>query len=157
MNILFLEREKLLIPFKCYREDAISPLKAYPDSAGHDLYANETKILSANGRVLVRIDLNFTILKGFFGQIVERLGLANLHGICALMVSLTQITEEQFVLCSLIFLMMITRWKKVIVLHKLIFKGFMMLSTLSESEQFPESKRGVKGFGSSLFFRFLKS
>ena len=83
MNILFLEREKLLIPFKCYREDAISPLKAYPDSAGHDLYANETKILSANGRVLVRIDLNFTILKGFFGQIVERLGLANLHGLCA--------------------------------------------------------------------------
>lgn len=142
MNILFLEREKLLIPFKCYREDAISPLKAYPDSAGHDLYANETKILSANGRVLVRIDLNFTILKGFFGQIVERLGLANLHGICAF----NGIIDADY-----------RGWKKVIVLHKLIFKGFMMLSTLSESEQFPESKRGVKGFGSSLFFRFLKS
>lgn len=142
MNILFLEREKLLIPFKCYREDAISPLKAYPDSAGHDLYANETKILSANGRVLVRIDLNFTILKGFFGQIVERLGLTNLHGICAF----NGIIDADY-----------RGWKKVIVLHKLIFKGFMMLSTLSESEQFPESKRGVKGFGSSLFFRFLKS
>ena len=44
---LFLE--KLVIPFKRYRDDAIAPLKAYSSFAGYDLYANEFKILKAGG------------------------------------------------------------------------------------------------------------
>ena len=55
-----------MIPFKCYRADARTPLKAYPDSAGNDLYANETKLLPARGRVCVRVDLKLAIPKGFF-------------------------------------------------------------------------------------------
>ena len=56
-----------MIPFKCYRADARTPLKAYPDSAGNDLYANETKLLPARGRVRVSVDLKLAIPKGFFG------------------------------------------------------------------------------------------
>ena len=54
-----------MIPFNLYRSDARTPLKAYPDSAGHDLYANETKLLPARGRVCISVDLKLIIPKGF--------------------------------------------------------------------------------------------
>ena len=59
-------------------------MKAYPDSAGNDLYANETKILPVRGRVCVSVDLKLAIPKGFFGQIVGRSGVALFKGITAL-------------------------------------------------------------------------
>ena len=65
-----------MIPFKRYRADAMTPLKAYPDSAGNDLYTNETKLLPAGGRVRVSVDLKLAIPKDFFGQIVGRSGVA---------------------------------------------------------------------------------
>ena len=64
MTTLSLERERLMIPFKRYRPDARKPLKAYPDSAGNDLYANETKLLPARGRARVSVDLKLAIPKG---------------------------------------------------------------------------------------------
>ena len=63
MNTLSLERERLMIPFKRYRPDARTPLKAYPDSAGNDLYANETKLLPARRRVRVSVDLDLLFQK----------------------------------------------------------------------------------------------
>ena len=64
MTTLSLERERLMIPFKRYRPAARTLLKAYP--AGNDLYANETKLLPARGRVHLSVDLKLAIPKGFF-------------------------------------------------------------------------------------------
>ena len=72
-----------MTPFKRCQSDARAPLRAYPDSAGNDLYANETKILPARGRVHVCVDLKLAIPKGFFGQITSRSGLALFKGISA--------------------------------------------------------------------------
>ena len=78
---LSLKRERLMIPSKRYQPDSRTPLKAYPDSAGNDLYANETKLLPARRRVCVSIDLKLAIPKGFFGQIAGRSGVALFRGI----------------------------------------------------------------------------
>ena len=72
-----------MILFKRYRPDARTPLKAYPDSAGNDLYANETKLLLARGRARVSVDLKLAIPKGFFGLITDRSGVALYKGITA--------------------------------------------------------------------------
>ena len=58
-------RKRLMILFKRYWPAARTPLKAYP--AGNDLYANETKLLPARGRVRVSVDLKLAVPKGFFG------------------------------------------------------------------------------------------
>ena len=83
MTTLSLERERLMIPFKRYRPDARTPLKAYADSAGNDLHANETKLLPARERARVSVDLKLAIPKGSFGLITGRLGEALYKGIMA--------------------------------------------------------------------------
>ena len=72
-----------MIPFKRYRTDERTPLKAYPDSAGNDLFATETKLLPARGRVCVSVDLKLAIPKVVFGQIAGRSGAALFKGISA--------------------------------------------------------------------------
>ena len=72
-----------MILFKRYQADARTPLKAHPDSAGNDLYANGTKLLPARGRVCASVDLKLAIPKGFFGQIADRSGVALFKGISA--------------------------------------------------------------------------
>ena len=50
----FLESEPL-IQVKCSSNEILIPKKMYPDSAGYDLYANETVKVCAGGRVLVSV------------------------------------------------------------------------------------------------------
>ena len=73
----------MCVPFKRQSIDVRVPLKAYRTSAGYDLYAAESKILKPRERVLIKLQLSFTILTGFYGKIVGRSGLANKHGIVA--------------------------------------------------------------------------
>ena len=80
---LSLERERLMTLLKRYQADARTPLKAYPDFAGNDLYANETKLLPTRGRVCVSVDLKLAIPKGFSGQISGRSVVAVFKGISA--------------------------------------------------------------------------
>ena len=54
-----------MILFKCYQADARTPLKAYPNSAGNDLYANE-KTFTSERESMVSVDLKLAIPKGFF-------------------------------------------------------------------------------------------
>ena len=55
----------------------------YPNSAGYDLYANETVKVFAGSRSLVSLDLRMVIPKGYFGRISPRSGFALNHGIIA--------------------------------------------------------------------------
>ena len=130
-------------------------MKAYPDSAGNDLYANETKLLPARGRVCVSVDLKLAVPKGFFGQIAGRSGVALFKGISAF----NGITDAgyRYRIYVLIFdfsaddyaMEKGNRLAQIIIQRCYNNINFV---EYGESEQFPESVRGNKGFGSSLGF-----
>ena len=144
-----------MIPFKLYQSDAMTPLRAYPDSAGNDLYANETKILPARGRVRVSVDLKLAIPKGFFGQIVGRSGVALFKGITALNGTIdTGYRDRNYVLIFNFSDDDYTIEKGNRIAQIIIQRCYNNIKFVEygENEQFPESVTGDNGFGSSLSF-----
>ena len=144
-----------MIPFKLYQSDAMTPLRAYPDSAGNDLYANETKILPARGRVRVSVDLKLAIPKDFFGQIVSRSGVALFKGITALNGTIdTGYRDRNYVLIFNFSDDDYTIEKGNRIAQIIIQRCYNNVKFVEygESEQLPESVRGDKSFGSSLGF-----
>ena len=81
--ILYLERNKILVQLNRFSKDVSIPKKMYPNSAGYDLYANETVKVFAGSRSLVLLDLRMVIPKGYFGRISPRSGFSLNHGIIA--------------------------------------------------------------------------
>ena len=83
--LLFKKKKKIVvgIPFKRISSNAMVPLKAFPTSAGYDLYAAERKVITPRGRELIKTDLCLEISKGYYGRVVGRSGLANFKGIFA--------------------------------------------------------------------------
>ena len=67
----------------CPTSTGKQPYKAYVDSAGFDLYADETILVLTRNRTLVSIGLSMQIPLGYCGKIYSRSGLANKHGIVA--------------------------------------------------------------------------
>ena len=67
----------------CPTSTGKQPYKAYVDSAGFDLYANETILVLTRSRSLISIGLSMQIPLGYCGKIYSRSGLANEHGIVA--------------------------------------------------------------------------
>ena len=78
--MLFLENVVINI---CPTSTGKQPYKAYVDSAGFDLYANETILVLTRNRSLISIGLSMQIPLGYCGKIYSRSGLANEHGIVA--------------------------------------------------------------------------
>ena len=149
------ERERLMIPFKRYQSDARTPLRAYPDSAGNDLYANETKFLPARGRVHVSIDFKLAIPKGFFGQIVGRSGVALFKGITAFIGTIDAgYRDRNYVLLFNFSDDGYTIEKGNCIAQIIIQRccNNVKFVEYGENEQLPESVRGEKSFGSSLGF-----
>ena len=70
-------------PFKRQSSDARVPLRAYPTSAGYDLYAAESESLKPREWALIKLQLSFAIPIGFYGKIVGCSGLADVQGIVA--------------------------------------------------------------------------
>ena len=83
MIILYLERNEILVQLNRFSKEVLIPKKMYPNSAGYDLYANETVKVFAGSRWLVSLNLRMTIPKGYFGRISPRSGFALNHGIIA--------------------------------------------------------------------------
>ena len=71
------------IPFKRISFDAKVPLKAFPTSAGYNLFAAERKTIVQHGRELIKTNLCLKISNGYSGRVVGRSGLANFKGIFA--------------------------------------------------------------------------
>ena len=67
----------------CPTSTGKQPYKAYVDSAGFDLYADETILVLPRNRSLVSIGLSMQIPLGYCGKIYSRSGLANKHAIFA--------------------------------------------------------------------------
>ena len=67
----------------CPSSTGKQPYKAYVDSAGFDLSADETVLVLPQIRSLVSIGLRMQVPVGYCGKIYPRSGLANKHGIVA--------------------------------------------------------------------------
>ena len=73
----------MCVLFKRQSRNTRVPLRTCPTSAGYDLYAAKSKILKPRESVPIKVQLSFAIPSGFYGKIVGRSGLANVHGIVA--------------------------------------------------------------------------
>ena len=80
--------KEMSIEFKRYSVNAHVPKRAYPGSAGYDLFAAERKVLKPWSRELFRLDLLIAIPEGYYGRVLwlkgimfGRSDLANVHGI----------------------------------------------------------------------------
>ena len=73
--------EEMSIKYKKYSDNAHVPKRAYPGSAGYNLWAAESKVLKPWSRELIRLDLFITFQKGYYGRLVSPSDLANTHGI----------------------------------------------------------------------------
>ena len=89
MIILFLENDNeaivVNISFDKSKDfKARIPMKMYIDSAGYDLFADESFLILKWSRAAINTSMRFQILKGFYGEIKSRSGLAFKHGLFAL-------------------------------------------------------------------------
>ena len=83
MIILYLERKKILVQLNGFSKEVSIPKKMYRNSAGYDLYTNETVKVFAGSRSLVSLDLRMVVPKGYFFRIPPRSGFALNDGIIA--------------------------------------------------------------------------
>lgn len=132
-----------------YAEGVITKLyKEYPENAGYDIGANESKTIKAGSRECIGTGVYCTIPKGYYGRIAPRSGLAAKHGIDVLagvidncytgeikVVLLNTGTEDFDV-------------KKGDRIAQLIVTPYTS-PELTEVSSLDETDRGDKGFGSS--------
>ena len=59
------------------------PMKAYVNSAGYDLIADESVNDFPNSRAIISTGLRMCIPKGYYGEICSRYGLALKNGVVA--------------------------------------------------------------------------
>ena len=69
-------KKDLTIKVKRMDPRAKVPTKGSPRGAGHDLYANEDKIIPKKGQEVVNTGLAITVPQGTYGRIAPRSGLA---------------------------------------------------------------------------------
>ena len=124
------------------------PKRAYVNSAGYDLFADESIEVLPNSRAVVGTGLRMQIPKGYYGQISPRSGLALKNGVIAfngtidsgyfgvVYVLLFNFSFEKFVV------------EKGNRIAQIIFKKCESVSFSFEDLNF-DSERGVKSFGSS--------
>ena len=72
---------KKCLKYKTSSSNAHTPTTAYPHSAGYGFWPTETKVLKPWSRELIKFDLLMTFPVRYYGKIVGRSGLANVHGI----------------------------------------------------------------------------
>ena len=124
------------------------PKRAYVNSAGYDLFADESIEVLPNSRAVVSTGLRMQIPKGYYGQISPRSGLALKNGVITfngtidsgyfgvVYVLLFNFSFEKFVV------------EKGNRIAQIIFKKCESVSFSFEDLNF-DSESGVKSFGSS--------
>ena len=146
--ILYLGNE-IQIDFIHCSNDAKEPLKAYADSAGYDLYANESIRIMSNSRGLVCTGIKMSILKGFYGQISPRSGLALKNGV----VAFNGTIDSRYL--GIVYVLLFNFSSNDVLVEKgnriaqMNFKKCENVSFSNVENLTFDSERGVKGFGSS--------
>ena len=152
MTTLFLGNEILLVKIATASDTFIEkykiPIKAYPNFAGYDLFADENGLVLPNLRTLINTGIQMSIPKGYYGQISPRSGLALNKGIVAfngtidsgylgyIYVLLFNFSDDEF---------SVKRGDRI---AQIIFKKCESVS-FSTARIIFDSERGVKAFGSS--------
>ena len=162
MIILYLERNEILVQLNRFSKDVSIPKKMYPNSAGYDLYANETVKVFAGSRSVVLLDLRMVIPESYFGPISLRSGFALNHGIIAFSATVDSgYTGSIYVLLFNFsandFLVKKGNRIAQIIFQKCEEVSFVEVESVdivskTDLEQIRKEKtisRGVKGFGSS--------
>ena len=124
------------------------PKRAYVNSEGYDLFADESIEVLPNSRAVISTGLRMQVPKGYCGQISSRSGLALKNGVIAFNGT---IDSGYFgVVCILLFNFSFEKFvvEKGNRVAQIIFKKCESVSFSFEDLNF-DSERGVKGFGSS--------
>ena len=124
------------------------PKRAYVNSAGYDLFADESIEVLPNSRAVVSTGLRMQIPKGYYGQISPRSGLALKNGVIAFNGTID--SGYFWVVYVLLFNFSFEKFlvEKGNRIAQIIFKKCESVSFSFEDSNF-DSERGVKSFGSS--------
>ena len=130
-------------------DTAKTPLKAYPNSAGYDLCADESIRVMSKSRGLVSTGFKISIPKGFYGQIFPSSGMALMNGIMAFNGTI----DSGYL--GIVYVLLFNFSTNDFLVEKgnriaqIIFKRCENVSFLEVENLTFDSERGVKGFGSS--------
>ena len=133
------------------REDAALPGRAYSGDAGLDLAACERVELGPGERAVVGTGLAVAIPEGYAGFVQPRSGLASRHGISV--VNAPGLIDSGYRGEVRVVLLNTDRREAFVVEPGMRIAQLVVLAVpeleLVETEELPESQRGVRGFGSS--------
>lgn len=133
------------------REDAALPARAYSGDAGLDLAACEGVELGPGERAVVGTGLAVAIPEGYAGFVQPRSGLASRHGISV--VNAPGLIDSGYRGEVRVVLLNTDRRETFLVEPGMRIAQLVVLAVpeleLVETEELPESQRGVRGFGSS--------
>jgi dUTP pyrophosphatase len=133
------------------REDAVVPARAYSGDAGLDLAACDRVELGPGERAVVPTGLAVAIPDGYAGFVQPRSGLASRHGISV--VNAPGLIDSGYRGEIRVVLLNTDRRETFVVEPGMRIAQLVVLPVpeleLVETEELPESERGVRGFGSS--------
>jgi len=139
------------LAFHRLRDDAIVPVRAYPGDAGLDLAACDRVELGPGERAVVATGLAVAIPDGYAGFVQPRSGLASRHGISV--VNAPGLIDSGYRGEVRVVLLNTDRAETFVVEPGMRIAQLVVLEVpqleLVETEELPESERGVRGFGSS--------
>jgi dUTP pyrophosphatase len=139
------------LAFQRLRDDANVPERAYPGDAGLDLAACDRVELGPGERAVIGTGLAVAIPEGYAGFVQPRSGLASRHGISV--VNAPGLIDSGYRGEVRVVLLNTDSAETFVVEPGMRIAQLVVLEVpqleLVESEELPESERGVRGFGSS--------
>jgi dUTP pyrophosphatase len=139
------------LPIRRLRDDAIVPERAYAGDAGLDLAACDRVELGPGERTVVGTGLAVAIPDGFAGFVQPRSGLAARHGVSV--VNAPGLIDSGYRGEIRVVLLNTDPNERFVVEPGMRIAQLVVLPVpeleLVETNELPESERGVRGFGSS--------
>ena len=139
------------LPVRRLRGDAVLPARAYAGDAGLDLAACDRVELGPGERAVVGTGLAVAIPEGYAGFVQPRSGLAARHGISV--VNAPGLVDSGYRGELRVVLLNTDLSEPFVVEPGMRIAQLVVLSVpeleIVETEELPESERGVRGFGSS--------
>ena len=139
------------VAFRKLREDAVVPARAYDGDAGLDLASCEHVVLAPGERATVGTGLAVAVPDGYAGFVQPRSGLAARHGIT--IVNAPGLVDPGYRGEVRVVLLNTDATEPFVVEPGMRIAQLVVVPVASvepvESEELPESERGVRGFGSS--------
>jgi dUTP pyrophosphatase len=139
------------LPIRRLREDAVLPQRAYGGDAGLDLASCERVELAPGERATVPTGLAVAIPEGYAGFVQPRSGLAMRHGIT--IVNAPGLVDSGYRGELQVVLLNTDAREPFVVEPGMRIAQLVVLPVpgveLAETDELPQSERGVRGFGSS--------